>query len=60
MSSPIPLVVPVVTSHDSMQHAVSGMLAGQIKLSLSNLEPILVLANAVGVSHMTLMFSATW
>ena len=51
---PINLVVPVLTKPDAVQQAVDGVLSGQISLSLASVEPLLVLANAVGVSHVAL------
>ena len=34
-----------------MQQAVAGVLSGRISISLSIVEPLVVFANAVGVSH---------
>ena len=51
-TSPINLVLPVLTRPDVVQQAVAGMLSGQIGLTMSNVEAFLVVANAVGVSHM--------
>ena len=51
---PIILVLPVLTKPEVVEQAVAGILSGQISLSLSNVEAILVLANAVGVSQLTL------
>ena len=51
-SAPFHLVLPVLTRADVVQQAVAGVLSGQIGLSLSSVEAVLVLANAVGVSHM--------
>lgn len=50
--TPCSLVLPVPTRPDAVQQAVAGILRGQISLSLSTVEPLLVLANAVGVSSM--------
>ena len=47
---PINLVIPVLTRADVVQQAVAGTLSGQISLSMLNVEALLVLANAVGVS----------
>ena len=47
---PLQLVLPVFTSPQTVQQAVAGMLCGQLSLSASNVEAVLVLANAVGVS----------
>ena len=51
-SVPLNLVLPVLTKSDVVQQAVVGVLSGQISLSMSSVEALLVLANAVGVSHM--------
>ena len=48
---PINLTAPVLTRPEIVQQAVIGVLSGQINISLSNVEPLPVLANAVGVSH---------
>lgn len=50
---PINLVLPVLTKQDVV-HLVAGILSGQISLSMSSVEPLLVLANAVEVSHIVL------
>ena len=42
-------VVPVVTDPAIVQTSVTGMLFGKITLTASNVEPVLVLANAIGV-----------
>lgn len=47
----INLVLPVLTRPDVMQ-AVAAILSGQIGLAVSSVEELLVLANAVGISHM--------
>ncbi len=47
---PVTLVLPVLTKPEIVEQAVAGVLSGQISLSMSNVEAILVLANAVGVS----------
>lgn len=49
--SPLELILPVLTSPDILEQAVAGVLSGQISLSLSSVEPLLVLANAIGVSQ---------
>ena len=54
---PITLVLPVLTKQNVMEQAVTGILNGQITLSLASVEALLVLANAVGVSHMVLRAS---
>ena len=51
------LVLPVLTKQDVMEQAVTGILSGQITLSLASVEALLVLASAVGVSHMVLCAS---
>ena len=51
---PINLVLPVLTRPEVVQQAVAGILSGQVGLSLSNVEALLVLANAVGVSQTAL------
>jgi len=51
---PIILVLPVLTKPEVVEQAVAGILSGQISLSMSNVEAVLVLANAVGVSQLTL------
>ena len=43
-------VLPVLTAPEIVHQAVAGILGGKINLSAANIEPILVLANAVGVS----------
>ena len=48
---PVNLVLPVLTKPEIVEQAVAGVLSGQISLSMSNEEAILVLANAVGVSQ---------
>ena len=48
------LVLPVLTKPEVVEQAVGGILSGQISLSMSNVEAVLVLANAVGVSQLTL------
>ena len=53
-TGPISLVLPVLTRPDVVQQAVDGIHSGQINLSLLNMEALLVLANAVGVSQMAL------
>ena len=49
---PFNLILPVLTKPEIVQQAVAGVLSGQISLSMSSVEALLVLANAVGVSHM--------
>ncbi len=51
------LVLPVLTKPEIVEQAVAGVLSGQISLSLSNVEAVLVLANAVGVSQLPLWHS---
>lgn len=51
-NSPLELVLPVLTDPDIVQQAVAGVLSGQIRLSMSTVEPLLVLANAVGVRQL--------
>jgi len=50
---PVTLALPVLTKPEIVEQAVAGILSGQISLSLSNVEAILVLANAVGVSYLS-------
>ena len=50
-SSPLELVLPVLTSPEIVEKAVAGVLSGQVKLSMLTVEPCLVLANSIGVSH---------
>ena len=45
--------MPVLTQPDIVHMAIAGILRGEIKLSASNIEEILVLANAVGVGKQT-------
>ena len=47
------LVLPVLTKPEVVEQAVAGILSGQIRLLMSNVEAVLVLANAVGVSQLT-------
>ena len=51
---PMFLVLPVLTKPEIVEQAVAGILSGQISLSMSNVEAVLVLANAVGVSQLRL------
>ncbi len=46
------LLLPVLTKPEIVEQSVAGVLSGQISLSMSNVEAILVLANAVGVSQL--------
>ena len=46
------LVLPALTDPAIVQQAVAGVLKGHIRLSSSNIEAVLVLANAVSVSHL--------
>lgn len=50
--TPLDLVLPVLTSADIVEKAVAGVLSGKIGLSMSTVEPCLVLANSIGVSHL--------
>ena len=52
---PINLVLPVLTRPEVVHEAVAGILSGQIGLSMLSVEALLVLANAIGVSHMASM-----
>ena len=45
-------MLPALTDPVIVQQAVAGVLKGHIRLSSSNVEAILVFANAVGVSHL--------
>lgn len=47
-------MLPVLTRPDVVQQSVAGMLSGQIGLTMSNVEALLVLANAVGGGHISL------
>ena len=50
---PLILVMPVLFQNQEMwKEAVAGILSGQISLSQSNVEAVLVLANAAGVSQL--------
>lgn len=51
-TGPVILITPVLTHPNIVEEAVAGVLSGQISLSLSNVEAVLVLANAVGVSQL--------
>jgi len=51
MPQPLQLIMPVYTTHDVVLKAFVGVLGGKIKLSLCDVEPILVLANSIRVSH---------
>ncbi len=44
------LILPVKTDPAIVQQAVAGLNSGSIGLHMGNVEPILVLANAIGVS----------
>ncbi len=44
------LILPVKTDPAIVQQAVAGLNSGSIDLHMGNVEPILVLANAIGVS----------
>ena len=44
------LILPVKTDPAIVQQAVAGLNSGNIDLHMGNVEPILVLANAIGVS----------
>ncbi|KAA6426970.1 MAG: hypothetical protein FRX49_03294 [Trebouxia sp. A1-2] len=46
------LVLPVLTKPEIVEQAVAGILSGQISLSMSNVEAVLVLANAVGFASL--------
>ena len=48
IAGPLQLILPVLTSPDIVQLAVSGIYNSTITLSWSNVEPILV-ANSIGV-----------
>ncbi len=49
---PLILIMPVLTKPEIVEEALAGILSGQISLSLSNVEAVLVLANAIGVSQL--------
>ncbi len=44
------LILPVKSDPAIVQQAVAGLNSGSIDLHMGNVEPILVLANAIGVS----------
>ena len=44
------LILPVKTNPAIVQQAVAGLNSGSIDLHMGNVEPIIVLANAIGVS----------
>ena len=44
------LILPVKIDPAIVQQAVAGLNSGSIDLHMDNVEPILVLANAIGVS----------
>ncbi len=48
---PLTLIMPVLAKPEIVEEAVAGILSGQISLSQSNVEAVLVLANAAGVSQ---------
>jgi len=48
-AGPLQMTLPVLTSPDIVQLAVTGIYRGEIAISWSNVEPILVLANSIGV-----------
>lgn len=50
------LVLPVLSRPEVVEQAVAGVLSGQISLSSLSVEPLLVLANAVGVSELLSMY----
>ena len=50
IAGPLQLTLPVLTSPDIVQLAVAGIYSGTIALSWSTVEPVLVLANSIGVS----------
>ena len=54
---PLSLVFPALTDPLIVQQAVAGVLKGHIRLSSSNIEAVLVLANAVGVSHLLVVMN---
>ena len=43
-------ILPVLTKPSIVHEAFAGMLSGQIRLSAANVEAVLVMANAIGVS----------
>ena len=45
------LVTPIETDPEIVHLCIHGLLAGKIKLSFKTVEPVLVLANAVGVRN---------
>ena len=52
LPQPLSLVLPALTDPVTVRQAVAGVLKGHMCLSSSNIEAVLVLANAVGVSHL--------
>jgi len=51
---PLNLILLVLTKPEIVKQAVAGVLSGQISLSMSNVEAVLVFGNAVGVSQLPL------
>ncbi|DBA69487.1 TPA: hypothetical protein ACH3X2_001171 [Trebouxia sp. C0005] len=49
IAGPLQLTLPVLTSPDIVQLAVAGIYSGTIALSWSTVEPVLVLANSIGL-----------
>jgi len=49
IAGPLQLTLPVLTSPDIVQLAVAGIYSSRIALSWTNVEPMLVLANSIGV-----------
>ena len=49
-TAPLQLIMPVLTEPTVVHAAVTALHCGTIRLSLCNVENILVLANAIGVS----------
>ena len=52
------LILPVKTDPAIVQQAVAGLNSGSIDLHMGNVEPILVLANAIGVSLLSSICTA--
>jgi hypothetical protein len=52
------LILPVKTDPAMVQQAVAGLNSGSIDLHIGNVEPILVLANAIGVSLLSSICNA--
>lgn len=52
------LILPVKTDPAIVQQVVAGLSCGSMDLHMGNVEPIVVLANAIGVSHLSSICNA--